>query len=212
MTGSFQAPAKFMASYPRDLLPFRPNPDGYLAFLSRISPEKRPDYAIEIAAMSGMPLKIAAKVDQADQAYWEAKIRPMVEGSPDVEFVGEIDENEKARFLGGATALLFPIDWPEPFGLVMIEAMACGTPVIAYRRGSVPEVIEENVSGFLVNNRRSRGRGLANQKLGSRQGARRIRAPLQCRTNGERLCGHVPTASRCAQSTGEGCDPERKAQ
>ena len=136
---------------PRDLLPFRPHPDGYLAFLGRISPEKRPDYAIEIAGRSGMPLKIAAKVDRADQEYWEAMIRPMVEGNRDVEFIGEIGESDKAGFLGGATALLFPIDWPEPFGLVMIEAMACGTPVIAYRRGSVPEVIKENVSGFLVN-------------------------------------------------------------
>lgn len=135
---------------PPDLLSFRLNPDGYLAFLGRISPEKRPDLAIEIAARSRMPLKIAAKVDRADQAYWEAKIRPMVEGNPNVEFIGEIGEADKACFLGGATALLFPIDWPEPFGLVMIEAMACGTPVIAYRRGSVPEVIEENVSGFVV--------------------------------------------------------------
>ena len=135
---------------PRDLLPFRSNADGYLAFLGRISPEKRPDLAIEIAARSGMPLKIAAKVDRADQAYWETKIRPMVADNPDVEFIGEIDERDKADFLGGAAALLFPIDWPEPFGLVMIEAMACGTPVIAYRRGSVPEVVEENVSGFVV--------------------------------------------------------------
>ena len=135
---------------PRDLLPFRTKPDGYLAFLGRISPEKRPDLAIEIAARSGMPLKIAAKVDRADQTYWETKIRPMVEDDPGVEFIGEIGESEKARFLGGAAALLFPIDWPEPFGLVMIEAMACGTPVIAFRRGSVPEVIEENVSGFVV--------------------------------------------------------------
>jgi glycosyltransferase involved in cell wall biosynthesis len=135
---------------PRDLFPFRPKPDGYLAFLGRISPEKGPNFAIEIAARSRMPLKIAAKVDRADQAYWEAKIRPMVEGNPDVEFIGEIGESEKASFLGGATALLFPIDWPEPFGLAMIEAMACGTPVIAYRRGSVPEVVEENVSGFVV--------------------------------------------------------------
>jgi glycosyltransferase involved in cell wall biosynthesis len=135
---------------PRDLLPFSVNPHGYLAFLGRISPEKRPDLAIEIAARSKMPLKIAAKVDRADQAYWETKIRPMVAGNADVEFIGEIGERDKADFLGGAAALLFPVDWPEPFGLVMIEAMACGTPVIAYRRGSVPEVVEENVSGFVV--------------------------------------------------------------
>ncbi len=135
---------------PRDLLPFCPNPNGYLAFLGRISPEKRPDVAIEIATRSGMPLKIAAKVDRADQAYWETKIRPLVADNPYVEFIGEIGERDKAGFLGGAAALLFPIDWPEPFGLVMIEAMACGTPVIAYRRGSVPEVVEENVSGFVV--------------------------------------------------------------
>lgn len=135
---------------PRELLPFCPNPNGYLAFLGRISPEKRPDMAIEIATRSGMPLKIAAKVDRADQAYWETQIRPMVANNPDVEFIGEIGEHDKANFLGGAAALLFPIDWPEPFGLVMIEAMACGTPVIAYRRGSVPEVVEENVSGFVV--------------------------------------------------------------
>lgn len=135
---------------PRDLLPFRSNAEGYLAFLGRISPEKRPDLAIEIATRSGMPLKIAAKVDRADQAYWETKIHPMIVDNPKVEFIGEIDERNKADFLGGAAALLFPIDWPEPFGLVMIEAMACGTPVIAYRRGSVPEVVEENVSGFIV--------------------------------------------------------------
>ena len=135
---------------PRDLLPLRLKPEGYLAFLGRISPEKRPDLAIEIAARSGVPLKIAAKVDRADQAYWETKIRPMVEDNPNVEFIGEIGERDKADFLGAAASLLFPIDWPEPFGLVMIEAMACGTPVIAYRRGSVPEIIEDNVSGFVV--------------------------------------------------------------
>ena len=95
-------------------------------------------------------MKIAAKVDRVDRAYWEENIRPMVEAHPDVEFIGEIGENDKASFLGRAAALLFPIDWPEPFGLVMIEAMACGTPVIAFRRGSVPEIVEENVSGFVV--------------------------------------------------------------
>jgi glycosyltransferase involved in cell wall biosynthesis len=135
---------------PADLLPLSPKARGYVAFLGRIAPEKGPDRAIEIAVRSGMPLKIAAKVDRVDQAYWEEKIRPMVEANSDVEFIGEISESQKAGFLGGATALLFPIDWPEPFGLVMIEAMACGTPVIAYRRGSVPEIVQDNVSGLVV--------------------------------------------------------------
>jgi glycosyltransferase involved in cell wall biosynthesis len=136
---------------PSELLPFAPKPaGGYLAFLGRIAPEKRPDRAIEIAARAGMPLKIAAKVDRVDQAYWDEKIRPMVEAHPNVEFIGEIGEHEKAAFLGDAIALLFPIDWPEPFGLVMIEAMACGTPVIAFRRGSVPEVVADGISGFIV--------------------------------------------------------------
>jgi glycosyltransferase involved in cell wall biosynthesis len=136
---------------PRNLLPFQPYAGGdYLAFLGRISPEKRPDRAIEIARRSGLKLKIAAKIDRADQAYWEEKIWPMIEDDPRVEFIGEIDEVQKAAFLGNARALLFPIDWPEPFGLVMIEAMACGTPVIAFRCGSVPEVIEHGASGFIV--------------------------------------------------------------
>ena len=136
---------------PRDLLPFRPNPAGrYLAFLGRISPEKGPNRAIEIAARAGMPLEIAAKVDRVDQTYWDEIIQPMVEAHSNVEFIGEIDERDKAAFLGEAAALLFPIDWPEPFGLVMIEAMACGTPVIAFRRGSVSEVVEDGISGFVV--------------------------------------------------------------
>ncbi len=136
---------------PEDLLPFNPAPSGgYLAFLGRISPEKGPDRAIEIAARSGAKLKVAAKIDRVDQDYWEAVIRPMVEAHPNVEFVGEINEREKAKFLGEASALLFPIDWPEPFGIVMIEAMACGTPVIAFPKGSAPEIIDEGVSGFLV--------------------------------------------------------------
>lgn len=124
--------------------------NGYLAFLGRISPEKRPDRAIRIAARAGLPLKIAAKIDNVDRAYWDAEIAPLVENNPNVEFVGEINEQQKAEFLGNARALLFPIDWPEPFGLVMIEAMACATPVIAFRCGSVPEVIEHGVSGFIV--------------------------------------------------------------
>jgi glycosyltransferase involved in cell wall biosynthesis len=128
---------------------FQPKPDGYLAFLGRISPEKRPDRAIEIAKKAGLPLKIAAKVDAADASYFAQKIKPMLE-HPLIEFIGEIGDADKAKFLGGARALLFPIDWPEPFGLVMIEAMACGTPVIGWRCGSVPEVIEHGVSGLIV--------------------------------------------------------------
>lgn len=138
---------------PRNLLPFSPTATGgYLAFLGRISPEKRPDLAIEIAIRSGVPLKIAAKVGNADAAYWHDEIAPLIKRHRQIEFLGEISEVEKANFLGGAQALLFPVDWPEPFGLVMIEAMACGTPVIAFRRGSVPEVLEEGVSGFVVGN------------------------------------------------------------
>ena len=135
---------------PPHLYPFAPLArGGYLAFLGRICPEKRPDRAVEIARRAGLPLKIAAKVDRVDQAYFDEVIRPLLR-DPLIEYVGEIGERDKAAFLGGARALLFPIDWPEPFGLVMIEAMACGTPVIAYRRGSVPEVIEDGWTGFVV--------------------------------------------------------------
>jgi glycosyltransferase involved in cell wall biosynthesis len=143
--------ATVLHGLPKDLMPFSERPDpGYLAFLGRISPEKGPDRAIEIAARTGLPLKIAAKVDVADQTYWRTVIEPMVKANPNVEFIGEINEHQKAQFLGNARALLFPIDWPEPFGLVMIEAMACGTPVIAFDNGSVPEVIDDGVSGFIV--------------------------------------------------------------
>jgi glycosyltransferase involved in cell wall biosynthesis len=122
---------------------------GYLAFLGRISPEKAPDRAIRIAARAGMRLKIAAKIDRADRDYFKTEVEPLL-AQPHVQFVGEIGEHEKAEFLGEAAALLFPIAWPEPFGLVMIEAMACGTPVIAMRGGSVSEVIDEGVTGFVV--------------------------------------------------------------
>ena len=122
---------------------------GYLAFLGRISPEKAPDRAIRIAAGAGMKLKIAAKIDQVDREYFAAEIEPLL-GQPHVEFLGEITEHEKSEFLGNAAGLLFPIVWPEPFGLAMIEAMACGTPVIALRNGSVPEVIDEGITGFIV--------------------------------------------------------------
>jgi glycosyltransferase involved in cell wall biosynthesis len=126
----------------------RPQP-GYLAFLGRISPEKRPDVAISIAQRAGMPLKIAAKVDRVDRDYYEARIARLLD-HPLIDYIGEIGDDRKAEFLGNASALLFPIDWPEPFGLVMIEAMACGTPVIAWNRGSVPEIVEHGVTGYIV--------------------------------------------------------------
>jgi glycosyltransferase involved in cell wall biosynthesis len=122
---------------------------GYLAFLGRISPEKGPDRAIEIARRTGMPLQIAARIDPIDQRYFESEIEPLL-SDPLIEFVGEIGETDKGAFLGDAVALLFPVDWPEPFGVVLIEAMATGTPVIAFGRGSVPEIIEDGVTGFVV--------------------------------------------------------------
>jgi glycosyltransferase involved in cell wall biosynthesis len=136
---------------PDDSLPFHEGPGKYLAFIGRISPEKRPDRAIRIAQQAGIPLKIAAKVDPSDKDYYEAMVRPLMKG-PGVEFVGEIGDAEKADFLGNAIASLAPIDWPEPFGLNMIEAMACGTPTITFGHGSVPEIIENGVSGVIVDN------------------------------------------------------------
>lgn len=136
---------------PAELFSFTPRPSGgYLAFLGRVSPEKRPDRAIAVAIKTGLPLKIAAKVDAVDQAYFRSEIAPLLD-HPLIEFVGEIGDADKSDFLGNAKALLFPIDWPEPFGLVMIEAMACGTPVIAWNCGSVPEVVEDGVTGIIVN-------------------------------------------------------------
>lgn len=135
---------------PLDLHKQAYDPRGnYLAFLGRISPEKRPDRAIAIARAAGLPLKIAAKIDHADEVYFRDTIAPLLDG-PGVEFIGEINESEKTEFLGNAAALLFPIDWPEPFGLVMIEAMACGTPVLAFRGGSVAEIIEDGITGCIV--------------------------------------------------------------
>ena len=134
---------------PEDLYTFRETPGTYLAFLGRMSPEKGVDQAIAIAQQAGMPLKIAAKVDRADREYFQKVVRPLLK-SPLVEYVGEVGGDNKDAFLGEAYALLFPIDWPEPFGLVMIEAMACGTPVIAYPRGSVSEVLEDGVTGWIV--------------------------------------------------------------
>ncbi|GJD64880.1 glycosyltransferase family 4 protein [Methylobacterium frigidaeris] len=145
---------------------------GYLAFLGRISPEKRPDRAIEIAKASGVKLKIAAKVDKADQEYWDEVIEPMTH-HPLVEYIGEINEDQKHEFLGNALALAFPIDWPEPFGLVMIEAMSAGTPVIAWRNGSVPEVIKDGVSGVVVDSMEEAIAAVETCKAMSREGVRR---------------------------------------
>jgi glycosyltransferase involved in cell wall biosynthesis len=135
---------------PREHLPFNPNGGKYLAFLGRIAPEKRPDIAIAVARKAGIPLKIAAKVDEVDREYFKNTIEPLINEAPGVEFIGEINESQKGEFLGNALALLFTIDWPEPFGLVMIESMACGTPVIARPCGSVPEVMRDGVTGFLA--------------------------------------------------------------
>jgi glycosyltransferase involved in cell wall biosynthesis len=134
---------------PSKLLAPNLTPEGYLAFLGRITPEKGPETAIELARAAGLPLKIAAKIGRGDRAYFKSSIEPLIDGK-EVEFVGEIGERNKAEFLGNAAALLFPICWPEPFGLVMIEAMACGTPVIAFPCGSVPEIVEDGVTGFVV--------------------------------------------------------------
>jgi glycosyltransferase involved in cell wall biosynthesis len=134
---------------PVEQIPFRQDPDGYLAFLGRISPEKRPDLAIAVAKRVGLPLKIAAKVDRSDRAYFEREIRPLLD-DPGIEFVGELGDDVKHDFLGRALCLLFPVDWPEPFGVVLIEALACGTPVVARSCGSVPEILRAGATGFIA--------------------------------------------------------------
>jgi len=144
---------------PENMFSLREKPGGYLAFLGRISPEKGVDRAIDVAKRVGLPLRIAAKVDKVDREYFESSIKPLLD-HPLIEFIGEISDREKQDFLGNAAALLFLIDWPEPFGLVMIEAMACGTPVIALRRGSVPEVLTDGVSGFVVDSVEEAARAL----------------------------------------------------
>src|SRR5215469_5632503 len=168
---------------PENLLEPNFAPQGYLAFLGRICPEKGPEAAIKLASAAKLPLKIAAKVDKVDQAYFECKVKPLIDGK-NVEFIGEIDEWQKADFLGNAIALLFPIRWPEPFGLVMIEAMACGTPVIAFRCGSVPEVIEDGVTGFVVDSYDEASRAIDRVRLVDR---RRVRRRFECRFTARRM-------------------------
>jgi len=158
---------------PRDLFTPRATPGKYLAVVGRISPEKRVDRAIRIALSAGMPLKIAAKVAQPDREYFKTVIEPMLR-EPGVEFLGEISQSEKNDFLGQAYALLFPIDWPEPFGLAMIEAMACGTPVIAYPFGSVPEVIDEGQTGFMVTDEDQAVKALEKVERLDRMACRRV--------------------------------------
>jgi glycosyltransferase involved in cell wall biosynthesis len=169
---------------PVESLKFQGAPGKYLAFLGRISPEKGVDHAIAIAREAGIELKIAAKIDRVDQAYFDAVIKPLLDG-PGVEFIGEIDHSEKSEFLGGALALLTPVQWPEPFGLVMIEAMACGTPVIGYPRGSVPEIIEEGVSGFIVSGVQEAAAALKAVPMLDR---RRCRAYFERRFSASRMC------------------------
>jgi glycosyltransferase involved in cell wall biosynthesis len=172
----------------------------YLAFIGRISPEKRPEIAIELAKASGIPLKIAAKVDTVDRGYFEAEIEPLLD-DPLIEFVGEIGDADKADFLGNARALLFPIDWPEPFGLVMIEAMACGTPVIAWDRGSVREVIDEGVTGFIVNDAAA---ALAAIDAASELDRHRIRATFELRFSANTMArNYLGVYTRLLQSRGQ---------
>ena len=159
--------------YPFSPQPRRREDGGYLAFLGRISPEKGLDRAIAVARRAGWPLKVAAKVDAVDREYFRAVIEPLLD-EPQVEYIGEIGDADKGRFLGGATALLFPIDWPEPFGLVMIEAMACGTPVIGWRRGAVPEVLDDGVSGRIVEDVEEAAAAVAQVATLDRRGIRDI--------------------------------------
>jgi glycosyltransferase involved in cell wall biosynthesis len=191
------ADSRWLATVPHGLpvnvCAFQPHPRGkYLAFLGRISPEKRPDRAIEIAARAGVPLKIAAKVDPVDRVYFGTHIEPLL-SQPHVEFIGEIDEQQKSEFLGDALALLFPIDWPEPFGLALIEAMSCGTPCIAWRAGSVPEVVEHGVTGLIVDSIESAAEAVQRVRTLDR---RVVRARFEQRFSVERMARDYLNAYR----------------
>ena len=178
--------------YPKWQYSFSPEPkDDYLAFLGRISPEKGADRAIDIAERSRLPLRMAAKVDVADRGYFDNAIAPLLQRSSMTEFIGEIDESDKSEFLGNARALLFPIDWPEPFGLVMIEAMACGTPVIAFNRGSVAEVVDDGITGFIVEFVEEATEAIKHLSLLDRA---RIRATFEQRFSAEKMSIGYETA------------------
>jgi len=168
---------------PRNLYSLHTQAEGYLAFLGRISPEKRPDHAIEIAKRTGLPLRIAAKVDPADLQYYRTEIEPLL-NHPLIEFIGEISDKEKNEFLGNAMALVCPYDWPEPFGLVLIEALACGTPVLAYRRGSIPEVIDHGLTGFVCETLPEMAEAVGRVSLIDR---RRCRAAFEQRFTADRM-------------------------
>jgi glycosyltransferase involved in cell wall biosynthesis len=188
--------ATVLHGLPQDLLAKGEGRGGYLAFLGRISPEKAPDAAIRIAARAGMPLKIAAKVDRADQEYFKTRIEPLL-SMGDVEFIGEIREDQKGEFLGNAAGLVFPIAWREPFGLVMIEAMACGTPVIAIENGSVPEVLEDGVTGFIVHDEEQAVDAV--RRIGALD-RNRIRAEFERRFTARRMAqNYVALYSRLAK-------------
>ncbi len=188
--------ANWLATIPHGfashICPFNYEGGSYLAFLGRICPEKRPDRAIEIAKRAGVPLKLAAKVDAVDVEYFKARIEPLLD-DPLIDFIGEINEAQKSEFLGKARALLFPIDWPEPFGLVMIEAMSAGTPVIAWPNGSVPEVVAEGVSGRIVNSIESAVEAVQQAALMDR---RKVRAEFEKRFTAARMARAYVAAYR----------------
>ncbi|MGH6834850.1 MAG: glycosyltransferase family 4 protein [Methylocella sp.] len=190
------ADANWLATIPHGLAshvcPFNPEGGSYLAFLGRISPEKRPDRAIEIAKRAGIPLKLAAKVDAVDLEYFKTEIEPILD-HPLIEFIGEIDETQKCEFLGKARALLFPIDWPEPFGLVMIEAMSAGTLVIAWPNGSVPEVINDGVSGWIVDSIEAAAEAAQQAAYMDR---RKVRAEFEKRFTAKRMAAAYIAAYR----------------
>jgi glycosyltransferase involved in cell wall biosynthesis len=190
------ANANWLATIPHGLAshvsPFNPESGSYLAFLGRICPEKRPDRAIEIAKRAGIPLKLAAKVDAVDLEYFKTEIEPLLD-HPLIEFIGEINETQKCEFLGRARALLFPVDWPEPFGLVMIEAMSAGTPVIAWPNGSVPEIITEGVSGRIIGSIEAAAEAA---QLAARMDRRKVRAEFENRFTAEQMAAAYIAAYR----------------